>query len=531
MSSIRLPSNSSRTGLHLIVYLLVLCPSDGKKLLVVPMDGSHWLSMRIVVEEMAQRGHDVVVLVPQASLLIEASSSYKLQHFPVPYSKEDLMGHFNGMTEDILKKSPFLQKFIDVIMHVRDVTNLLYTTCESLLLNEKLMESLKKENFDILLNDPFTPCGSILAHYLSVPLIHFMKTIPCGLEYEATQCPSPPSYVPRLLLGFSDHMTFFQQVINFLNALIEPLFCKAIYPSFGDLAKKVLQKDISLQEMVSYASIWLLRYDFVMEHPRPLMPNIVLIGGINCKKSNHLPLEFMNYINKSGDHGIVVFSLGSAISELTLELATEFADAFGKIPQTVLWRYTGPVPPNLAENTKVLKWLPQNDLLAHPKTRAFITHGGSHGIYEAICNGVPMIMVPLFGDQPGNVQRMERRGAGITLSFHDITSQKLLDALEAVINTTRYKDRMMELSAVHKDRPVEPLDLAVHWIEFVMRHKGANHLRPAAHDLNWIQYHSLDVIAFLAAIILIVVYIEFKCCLFCCKKLFCKRFQQKSKSE
>lgn len=249
------------------------------------------------------------------------------------------------------------------------------------------------------------------------------------------------------------------------------------------------------------------------------------------KRRGKIQKEFEEYVNKSGDHGIVVFSFGSVVSELPMEVTMQFADAFGKIPQTVLWRYTGPVPPNLPENTKLVKWLPQNDLLAHPKTRVFITHGGTHGLYEAICSGVPMIMVPLFGDQPSNVKRMERHGVGVILNLPDLTSQKLLEALETVINDTRYKERMTEISAIHKDRPIEPLDLAVHWIEFVMRHKGADHLRPAAHDLNWIQYHSLDVIAFLMAVVLAATFIGFKCCLFCCRKLFCRRHLQKSKSE
>lgn len=76
----------------------------------------------------------------------------------------------------------------------------------------------------------------------------------------------------------------------------------------------------------------------------------------------------------------------------------------------------------------------------------------------------------------------------------------------------------MKLSAVHNDHPVKPLDLAVFWTEFVMRHKGAEHLRVAAHDLNWVQYHSLDVLAFLALIVTAVVWVLLKCCLFCFRK-------------
>ena len=73
----------------------------------------------------------------------------------------------------------------------------------------------------------------------------------------------------------------------------------------------------------------------------------------------------------------------------------------------------------------------------HQKARAFITHGGTHGIYEGICNGVPMVMLPLFGDQGDNVHRMVVRGVAEALSVFDVTADNLLVALNKVINDTR----------------------------------------------------------------------------------------------
>lgn len=73
----------------------------------------------------------------------------------------------------------------------------------------------------------------------------------------------------------------------------------------------------------------------------------------------------------------------------------------------------------------------------HPKTRAFITHGGSHGLYEGICHAVPMVMMPLFGDQGHNVQQLVSRGVGVVLNFYDITADVLVNALDAVINDSR----------------------------------------------------------------------------------------------
>ena len=81
-----------------------------------------------------------------------------------------------------------------------------------------------------------------------------------------------------------------------------------------------------------------------------------------------------------------------------------------------------------------------------------------------------------------------------------------------------YKENVMWLSTIQHDQPVKPLDRAVFWIEFVMRHKGAKHLRPAAHNLTWYQYHSLDVIGFLLVCVATAVFVLTKCCLFCCQK-------------
>lgn len=76
-------------------------------------------------------------------------------------------------------------------------------------------------------------------------------------------------------------------------------------------------------------------------------------------------------------------------------------------------------------------------LVGHPKVKAFITHGGSHGIYEGICNGVPMVMLPLFGDQGDNVQRLVSRGVAESLSIYDLSTEKLLVALKKVITEKR----------------------------------------------------------------------------------------------
>lgn len=74
---------------------------------------------------------------------------------------------------------------------------------------------------------------------------------------------------------------------------------------------------------------------------------------------------------------------------------------------------------------------------AHPKAKVFITHGGTHGIYEGICNGVPMLMFPLFGDQGDNVNHLVHRGVAERLGIYDVTSEKVVAALKKMTHDKR----------------------------------------------------------------------------------------------
>ncbi|XP_056610191.1 UDP-glucuronosyltransferase 1A5-like isoform X3 [Triplophysa dalaica] len=519
------------SALVLLLCLFCLGSVQAGKLLVVPADGSHWTGMKPLVEELGRRGNQVVVVIPEASLSMGPSDHTTTLTYPVPFTKATLEGNVDRGVSKLLNAdvSTDFARFVGFINTMDMLKTLASRNLESALFNKDLMKKLKDYNFDAILTDPFEPIGVILGEHLSIPAIYLQLSHPCGADTLAIKCPHPSSYVPQPLTHFTDRMSFWQRSVNLLRSLVQPMGCAHMFTNADEIASRVLQKKTSMVEIMSRAALWLMRFDFAFELPRPLMPNMVLVGGLDSKKTKPLPQELEEFVNGSGEHGFVVFTLGSMVSQLPEAKARVFFEAFKQIPQRVLWRYTGPVPEDAPKNVKLMKWLPQNDLLGHPKVKAFITHGGSHGIYEGICNGVPMVMLPLFGDQGDNVQRLVSRGVAESLSIYDLSTEKLLVALKKVITEKRYKENMTKLSAIHRDRPIEPLDLAVFWTEFVMRHKGAEHLKPAAHELNWIQYHSLDVIGFLLLILVTVIFVTVKSCMFCFRKCF--RKTQKKKKE
>ncbi|XP_021017480.1 UDP-glucuronosyltransferase 2B17-like isoform X2 [Mus caroli] len=422
------------------------------KVLVWPMEFSHWMNIKIILDELVQRGHEVTVLRPSAYYVLDPKKSpgLKFETFPTSVSKDNLENFFIKFvdvwtyelpSDTCLSYYPLLQNMFD------EFSDYFLSLCKDVVSNRQLMTKLQESKFDVLLSDPVASCG-------------------------------------------------------------EPT---------------------TLAETMGKAEMWLIRSYWDLEFPHPTLPNIDYVGGLHCKPAKPLPKDMEEFVQSSGDHGVVVFSLGSMVSNMTEEKANTIAWALAQIPQKVLWKFDGKTPATLGHNTRVYNWLPQNDLLGHPKTKAFVTHGGANGVYEAIYHGIPMIGIPLFGEQHDNIAHMVAKGAAVTLNIRTMSRSDVLNALEEIIDNPFYKKNAMWLSTIHHDQPMKPLNRTIFWIEFVMRHKRVKHLRPLTHNLTWYQYHSLDVIGFLLACVAATVVLTVKCLLFI-YRFFVKK-EKKKKNE
>ncbi|XP_037835775.1 UDP-glucuronosyltransferase 2A2-like [Kryptolebias marmoratus] len=515
------------------VFFAVAPPAHAGKVLVFPHDGSHWVNMRVLVEELHSRGHSVTVVRAADSWYVSETSPH-YEAVKVNFAAGGNEEFYRLFVSEVIKikrsnRSAWARFALD--MELKDKFFELHRkVCEMIVHmfeDKDLMQSLREAKYDAVLTDPVNGGGVFLAHYLGLPIVFNARWTVHGEAHFAI-APSPLSYVPLPPSELSDRMTFFERVRNMIFYTVRmQMYKQVVGPHYSVLSKLYFGPDVDYFSLFQAADLWLMRVDFVFEFPRPTMPNVIYMGGFQCKPSKPLPQHLEEFVQSSGEHGVIVMSLGTLIGELPHDLADEIAAAFAKLPQKVIWRYKGVRPATLGNNTLMLDWLPQNDLLGHPNVKLFISHGGTNGIYEAIYHGVPIVGIPFVFDQADNLSRLRAKGVARALDISDLTREIFLATTQEVLNKPSYRMNMQRLSKLHRDQPMKPLERAVFWIEFVMRHKGAAHLKAQSYKMPWYIYHSVDVILFLltiAAFLLFVFSLFVRCCFRLC-------FRRKVKSD
>nr|XP_046229459.1 UDP-glucuronosyltransferase 2A2-like [Scatophagus argus]XP_046229542.1 UDP-glucuronosyltransferase 2A2-like [Scatophagus argus] len=512
-----------------ISLLAVIAPAaHGGNVLVFPHDGSHWVNMRVLVEELHSQGHTVTVIRAADSWYISETSP-----------------HYSTITVDIAASGneDFFRLFVAEVIHIKrskgsvwarfaldmELKNKFYELhrkiCEVvkyIFENKELMKSFQDGKYDVVLTDPANGGGVMLAHYLGLPLVFNARWTVHGEAHFAI-APSPLSYVPLPPSELTDEMTFFDRIRNVVFYIMRMhLYKQVVGPHYSALSSHYFGPDVDYFSMFQAADIWLMRVDFVFEFPRPTMPNVVYMGGFQCKPAKPLPQHLEDFVQSSGEHGVIIMSLGTLIGELPHDLADEIAAAFSKLPQKVIWRYKGDRPATLGNNTLLVDWMPQNDLLGHPNIKLFISHGGTNGIYEAIYHGVPIVGIPIVFDQADNLSRLRAKGVAKVMDISELDREIFRRAIQEVLHEPSYTMNMQRLSKLHRDQPMKPLDKAIFWIEFVMRHKGAAHLRTESYRLPWYSYYSVDVMLFLLTMALLILLV-FVGLIWSCFRLCLKR--------
>nr|AAL48556.1 RE03265p [Drosophila melanogaster] len=260
----------------------------------------------------------------------------------------------------------------------------------------------------------------------------------------------------------------------------------------------------SLSEITRNFALILVNQHFTMAPPRPYVPNIIEVGGMHVdQQPKALPQDLEDFIQGAGEHGVIYFSLGTNVRSrnLSKDRRKILIDTFASLPQRILWKFDADELSDVPSNVLISPWFPQQDILAHPNVKLFITHGGLQSTVECIHRGVPMLGLPFFYDQFRNMEHIKAQGIGLVLNYRDMTSDEFKDTIHQLLTEKSFGVKAKRTADRYRDQPMNPLDTAIWWTHYVLRHKGAPHMRVAGRNLDFITYHSLDVLGtFLLAV-------------------------------
>lgn len=494
------------TGLFIFLFSIYSAVNGANILAVFPLPlYSHTNTFMVALKALVVHGHNITMVSPY------------------PQKKA-----LTNWTDIVLSKTAFDQVLDEAIRDfshksVYSVIPDFWKFCANILeqaYQDKTFQKFIREdnmNFDLVITEPFFAHESLVAfgHKYNAPVIGLY---PLTLSAWATYMTSNPlsTFIPHFRSAYSDEMTFFERLDNtFLNILELIIGIFYYFPKQEKLMEKYMiypkcENRPPLLDMLKNVSLHLIDYHFSVGYPHPFHPNIISIGGLTLKRNEKLSKDLQKFMDGS-PKGVIYLSFGShkPVSSLEKNELNAILMTFKNLNVKVLMKWENGSLINKPDNIEVREWFPQSAVLAHPNCRLFITHGGVHSISEAVHHGVPIVGIPFFGDQEYNMKFVESAGIGLTLMKNEITPEKFELAIKTVLYNNSFREKIIKRSMIMKDRPLSPLDTAVYWIEYALKHKDLSHLRPASNNLTLYQLFLLDFAVILFPSILILIFLVF----------------------
>ncbi|KAH7706925.1 CRE-UGT-49 protein [Aphelenchoides avenae] len=417
-----------------------------KVLLYSPSIGySHLQFHGRLADLLVDAGHEVHIFIPDWTPVLApytgSSKAHKVVRLRTPraaaisstfkFVEHPFTGHNNLLFEGSTKK----------------FGEILYTQCEDILAADDTLAFLKDQRYAIGIAEawqyhPFSLfCALGIRTYFGTDTQQLSADLAGFLGI-----PSPASTIPHLTAAVvsGDRMSYRERARNLYIRLLamkgQGEFVDAIDKLYRQKFGETFPSVHRLRANMSFAFI---NANEFLALPRPISNKIVYVGGVVKEEPKPLSKEVQAVFDQA-EEGVVLFSFGSIAdaSKMPLEMKLSFMKAFAKFPAyQFIWKFQmTDEDSQLFEaypNVHTFEWVDQVSILAHPKTRAFITHCGQNSLNEAGYNGVPMIAIPLFADQLYNAAIVKKKEIGVYVDIRKVTAHSVHCALDQVLNDER----------------------------------------------------------------------------------------------
>ncbi|XP_046972520.1 UDP-glucosyltransferase 2-like [Vanessa cardui] len=484
--------------LSVVIYCVCMCvgAESAKILGVFPTPAiSHQVVFRPLMLELANRGHEVTV--------ITTDPAYPKHQSPQNLTEIDV----HDMSYELVKE--FFRKH----GNEKDRLRYFYLVCDVVL--DLFVAQLKSDEvqnllrggsqFDLVISESFIRPALIFSHIFNAPAIEFSSLSGINLAFEMVGAATHPLIYPNAMHRRIYNLTIWEKITELYYHYGMELIYKNYLLIENDKLKSVFGPNIpDLDDLRQNVRMLFLNVHPLWDFNRPVPPNVLYLGGVHQKLPRDLPQDLKSYLDSS-KNGVIYVSFGTNVkpSMFPRETLKIFTDVFSQLPYDVLWKWDNDELPGRPKNVKISKWLPQSDLLRHPKIKLFITQGGLQSTDEAITAGVPLIGMPVISDQWFNVEQYIKFNIGKGLCMNTLTEKQLMDAIKIISDSESYRYNVVKLRNFMNDQPQSSLERAVWWTEHVLRHSDVEYRRTPAASVHWTEYYELGIVVLLLSCLVV----------------------------
>uniref|UniRef100_A0A182PDZ5 UDP-glycosyltransferases domain-containing protein n=1 Tax=Anopheles epiroticus TaxID=199890 RepID=A0A182PDZ5_9DIPT len=489
------------TLLLVTVAASTVCFTEAAKILAifpVPLK-QHQLVYRPLIEELAGRGHELVLVTTDPFDTAAANGTHRIEQIDLSFAYQ--LPALEQLGQVGLDGRAMLRNIFDV-MRTISAEELQHPAVQRLIESASHAQgtapAAKCTRFDVVMVEwSGVTLMNAFAEHFRAPLVGIANGGAYINAHEALGNPNHPIGYPSIFMPFSEDLSLLQRISSVLFTVwYRFYYYTEEIPAQNLIAKRSFGDHISdLRQIEQNADLLLINAYQQLGNVRPVGPTTVYLGGIHQRRAavDELP-EDLNLFLAQSDAPIVYVNVGASLGGVAGRARIDrIAKALEQLDLASVWALDEDM--ELLNSTVGRMYqshrVPQEAVLGHPKVRAFLTDGGQINVEDAIQHKVPVVGISYTTSYDHYLRQIVKYEAGI-ISLIDFETQTFVDKLRDVLINERYQENVAKLHRLLNDQPQTAMERAVWWIEYVARNGGTKPLH--VRHLSWFEYLMLDVL-------------------------------------
>jgi MGT family glycosyltransferase len=310
-----------------------------------------------------------------------------------------------------------------------------YARASAKMFCEEAPGALESAAVDGVVVDMAQPGGSTAAELIGLPFVTVCNALPLNSEPDV-----PPDFLPWQYRDASVARTRNRLAYGLRNLMISPLH--RVINRYR--AKRALRPYRSPDDSFSpFAQITQLVPEFDL--PRKRLPHCFhFVGPYRRDPERNIPFPY-EHLDGSP---LIYASLGTVFSH-RIEIWNAIVEGCSNLNAQLVLCFGGQRPTelicHLPPNAIVVDYAPQRELLG--RASLAIIHAGLNSAMESIAAGVPMIAIPITGDQFGVAARIAHAGIGEIVPAAKCTASRIRAAARKILSSDAYRERECAIRA------------------------------------------------------------------------------------